>query len=348
VTGSLLLIPLPNELMLLSAVAIAGGLYLFMRGFRLLARKRLVLNTPASKIRSASLGLVEVNGRAAGPYSLPAPITGSPCYLYRTIVWRQDEESKSHEWKKVAEESLNVFFFLDDGTGQLLVNPAGADLDLHCDFRQAYDQTWTSRLPDRASTFLDRHGITPGGNHFRIEEWTIRPNDALYIIGTIAENPGIGSSSPHALESRKAAAGYSGSSSSPEVIRLSGRSPSSVAGDTTQQAKIAAALQKAGIASPVAWEAANVSDRDITVQEPPRISPVSINGGDEAPALDERPGFNLSSPIMLMKGENNPTFLISWHSQRDLVRSLAWKSAAMIWCGAGLTLLGIYVLLAQN
>jgi len=30
------------------------------------------------------------------------------------------------------------------------------------------------------------------------------PNGRLYIIGTIAENPGIGSSSPHALESRKA------------------------------------------------------------------------------------------------------------------------------------------------
>ena len=347
-TASLLLIPLPNELMLLSAVAIAGGLYFFIRGFRLLSRKRLVLNTPASKIRSASLGLVEVSGRATGPYSLPAPITGSPCYLYRTVVWRQDEESKTNEWKKVAEESLNVFFFLDDGTGQLLVNPAAAELDLHCDFRQAYDQTWTSRLPDRASTFLDRHGITLGGDHFRIEEWTIRPNDALYIIGTIAENPGIGSSSPHALESRKAAAGYSGSSSSPEVIRLSGRETALVPGATTQQAKIAAALHKAGITSPVAWDAANVSDRDITVEEPPHILQVSVNSRDEDPAPDEQSGFNLSSPIMLMKGENNPTFLISWRSQRDLVRSLAWKSAAMIWCGAGLMLLGIYVLIAQS
>jgi len=30
-----------------------------------------------------------------------------------------------------------------------------------------------------------------------------------------------------------------------------------------------------------------------------------------------------------------------------LVRSLAWKSAAMIWFGGALTLLGIYVLLQQ-
>jgi hypothetical protein len=343
---SLLLIPLPNELMLLSAVAIAGGLYFFIRGFRLLARKRLVLNTPASKIRSASLGLVEVSGRATGPYSLPAPVTGSPCYLYRTIVWRQDEESKSHEWKKVAEETLNVFFFLDDGTGQLLVNPAGAELDLHCDFRQAYDQTWISRVPDRASIFLDRHGITPSGDHFRIEEWTIRPNDALYIIGTIAENPRVGSPPPHAMGTRKPA-GDNGSSSSPEVVRLSRHGISSVPGDTTQQAKIAAALHKAGITSPIAWEAANVSDRAVTVEEPPQISQVSASGRDGAPGSDQPSGFDLGSPIMLMKGENNSTFLISWRSQRELVRTLAWKSAAMIWCGAGLTLLGIYVLLAQ-
>jgi len=327
--------------MLVSAVAIAGGLYSFVRGFRLLARKRLVLNTSASKIRSASLGLVEVSGRATGPYSLPAPITGSPCYLYRTIVWRQDEASKTREWKKVAEETLHVFFFLDDATGQLLVNPAGAELDLHCDFRQAYDQTWISRVPDRASSFLNRHGITPGGDHLRIEEWTIRPNDPLYIIGTIAENPGIGSPSPHPLDTRKAAAGYAGSSSSPEVIRLSGRETSSVPSDTTQQAKIAAALHKAGITSPMAWEAAGVSNRAVTVEEPPPISQVSAGSG-------EQPGFNLNSPIMLMKGDNNPTFLITWRSQRDLVRSLAWKSAAMIWFGAGLTLLGIYILLAQG
>jgi hypothetical protein len=48
-----------------------------------------------------------------------------------------------------------------------------------------------------------------------------------------------------------------------------------------------------------------------------------------------------------MKGANNPAFLISWRSQRQLVRSLAWKSALMVCCGGGLTLLGLYVLLQQ-
>ncbi len=65
-----------NHLTILSLVAIAGGLYFFFLGFLLLARKRLLLTTPTSKIRSAALGLVEVNGMAAGPYTVAAPITG--------------------------------------------------------------------------------------------------------------------------------------------------------------------------------------------------------------------------------------------------------------------------------
>jgi hypothetical protein len=46
-----------------------------------------------------------------------------------------------------------------------------------------------------------------------------------------------------------------------------------------------------------------------------------------------------------MKGENNPTFLISWRSQRDLARSLGWKCTLMIWGGPALALLGFYALL---
>jgi hypothetical protein len=49
--------------------------------------------------------------------------------------------------------------------------------------------------------------------------------------------------------------------------------------------------------------------------------------------------------VVLMKGKNNPTFLISWRSQRDLASSLGWKCTAMIWGGPALALLSLYVLL---
>ncbi len=78
-----------------------------------------------------------------------------------------------------------------------------------------------------------------------------------------------------------------------------------------------------------------------------------MNGNDRDKDRDQpvrpnqQPAFDLTPPVVLMKDENNPAFLISWRSQQDFVRSLAWKSAAMVWGGAALTLLGIYVLLAQ-
>ena len=45
-----------------------AGVYWFLKGFSLLRQKRLILNTPTSKIRSASMGLVEISGQATGPY----------------------------------------------------------------------------------------------------------------------------------------------------------------------------------------------------------------------------------------------------------------------------------------
>jgi len=57
-------------------------------------------------------------------------------------------------------------------------------------------------------------------------------------------------------------------------------------------------------------------------------------------------GFDPRPAVVLMKGKNNPTFLISWRSQRDLARSLAWKCTLMIWGGPALALLSLYILLA--
>ena len=109
---------------------LAGGSYLFFQGFRLLSKRRRLLSTPQSKIRSAALGLVEVNGLAVGSYTLHAPITGKPCYFYRTLVWEYQQEGRSGHWKKVAEENLHVPFFLDDNTGRLLIDPRGAEIGI--------------------------------------------------------------------------------------------------------------------------------------------------------------------------------------------------------------------------
>lgn len=345
-----------NHLTLVAATGIAGGLYLFVRGFRLLARKRLLLNTPTSKIRSASLGLVEVSGLAAGPYTVPAPITGAACFLYRTTAWQKSDESKTGDWKKVAEEELHLPFFLNDGTGQLLIEPKGADLDLYINFRQNYSDTiFSPHATQPVLSFLARHGVEPS-NKIRIEECSIQPGNPLFIVGTLAENPGVDMHPlAAAIDAQSRRAGVSPQSSpapEPEVVWLSesavassgSMSQQSMTQQSTQQSRIAAALSKAGINSPAAWKAAGVPYQ-VAIPGSPQVQEVSIHAAGLQPMAESL--FQLNPPVVLMKGENNPAFLISWRSQKDLVRGLAWKSATMIWGGGALALLGFYVLLQQ-
>src|SRR5438128_5603356 len=159
----------------------------------MLQRKRLILNTPSSKVRSAAMGLVEINGLAIGPYTMPAPITAVPCYYYRTMACRWERRGKSSEWVKVADESLHVPFYLDDNTGRVLVDPRGAEMDIHRDFHEEYSHSLFSthiEVPATVSGFLARHAISTD-NKIKIDEYCIKPKNALFILGTLAENPGL-------------------------------------------------------------------------------------------------------------------------------------------------------------
>lgn len=152
-----------NDVVYLGVIGAVVGVYLFYRGFRLLQRKRLILDTPTSKIRSAAMGLVELQGLATGPYTMTAPITGVPCYYFRTIAWQWQQRGKNSEWKKVADESLHVPFFLEDNTGCVLVDPQGAEMDIHRDYHDEFSTALFSSsldIPANVSTFLARHGVS--------------------------------------------------------------------------------------------------------------------------------------------------------------------------------------------
>ena len=354
------------------------GIGLFIYGFRLLQRRRLILDTPASKIRSASMGLAEISGLAVGPYVMVAPITARPCYYYRTLVWEWKQCGKNKQWVKVAGESMHVPFFIDDNTGRMLVDPRGADLDLHRDFEQEFcDSFFTTKepAPDGVRAFLARHGVATS-NKIKVQEFCIKPKNSLFVLGTVAENPGIEVTSEPILDGQPmdsfstqgfkfsinlfsntegtAATGSPAYQVSltrqlrdPEIIHLSPGSNQINTSDMTQQQKIAAALLKAGISSPAAWSAAGLSDSDpsaTAVQVLP--DPDSSNGNlSAASSSEQKDAFVRRPPVVLTKGINNKTFMISWRSQREIANSLAWKCTLMIWGGPALALLSLYTFL---
>ena len=352
----------PGGLLFCCAIGLGAGLYLFIHGFFLLQRRRLILDTPFSKIRSASIGMVELNGLAVGPYTMPAPVTGRPCYYYRTAVSEWKQCGKNKQWVKVAGECMHLPFFLDDNTGRVMVDPHGADLDIHRDFHEEYcNSFFTTKDPAPATVrnFLERHGVSTD-NKIRVEEYCIKPKNALFILGTLADNPGLEVTSEPVREEvdlssyslmnsacfvsvrvgigesnetafARVAAGqslptpYAGD---PQAVRLSTNTVADKAVDMTQQQKIVAALLKAGIANPAAWAAAGVG---------PSATPVSRDSSIE--------GFDPRPPIVLKKGSNNTAFLISWRSRQEVARSLGWKCALMIWGGPALALASLYVML---
>ena len=366
----------PLELQFWCALGFCAGIGLFIYGFRLLQRRRLILDTPFSKIRSAAMGMVEISGLAAGPYTMIAPITARPCYYYRTLVWEWKQRGKNREWVKVAGECMHVPFFVDDNTGRMLVDPRGADLDLHRDFQQEFcDSFFTTKeaAPDNVRSFLARHGIVTN-NKIKVEEFCIKPKNSLFILGTLADNPGLEVSPRPVREVEAVSSGGPGGfslsldslsislnagerefqgafpptgSSAPsgpnrEVIQLSPEAVSINTSEMTQQQKIAAALVKAGISNPAAWSAAGVTSpggTDSGVQVIADPDSGSGPGGSQANEFDAHP------PVVLMKGVNNKTFLISWRSQQEVARSLGWKCTLMIWGGPVLALLSVYVFL---
>jgi hypothetical protein len=375
----------PSGLLLWCVVGFCAGIGLFIYGFRLLQRRRLILDTPLSKIRSASMGMVEVSGLAVGPYTMVAPITARPCYYYRTLVWEWKQDGRDKTWVKIAAECMHLPFFVDDNTGHLLIDPRGADLDLHRDFEQEFSDSFFSSkdpVPDTVRSFLARHGIG-ANNKLKVEEFCIKPKNSLFILGTLAENPGIDvtpqptrdeepitSISSHGFSFSLNSISHSShrnddhfnigslaerlgvqSDVRHEVVHLSPDTGSTKTTDMTQQQKIAAALLKAGISNPAAWSAAGVPTASnalpvIVLTE--TASAKSNTSASNVSSSDQANGFVLHPPVVLRKGTNNKTFLISWRSQNQLARSLGWKCTLMIWGGPALAILSLYFFLGSK
>jgi hypothetical protein len=351
--------PDPGGFLFWCAIGFCVGIGLFIYGFRLLQRRRLILDTPLSKIRGASMGLVEVSGLAVGPYTMLAPITAKQCYYSRTTVREYRQEGRKKAWVQIVDECTYVPFFVDDNTGRLLIDPRGAELDLHCDFKEEFNTFFFSSSGDDAlgtvNAFLSRHGIVTS-NRIKVEEHCIKPKNSLFILGTLAENPGIevtpdaitegiadspasvpllsvqsiafaigGANNELGTRLRLARAAAANSTHT-QVLHPAPKIDPAIF-KTAQQQKMAAALLGAGISNPEAWAAAGIP------WPKPHLAPIP----PRKPIDPDR-----CPPVVLMKGENNKNFLISWRSQQEVAQSLGWKCTLMIWGGAALAVLSLY------
>lgn len=100
------------------------GLYLVYDGFGKWQTKRLIEDTPTEKVRSMAVGRTELAG-VAEPDSgtIEAPFTDEECLHtdWEVEEWRKDPDDDDYDWETVAKGARSVPFYLDDGTGRVLV-----------------------------------------------------------------------------------------------------------------------------------------------------------------------------------------------------------------------------------
>jgi hypothetical protein len=362
-----------------AAAGAVFGAFLFMRGFQMLRAKRLILNTPESKIRSASMGLVEISGTASGPKTIPAGISGDPCYCYRAMAWQLRQSGNNREWMKVADECVYVPFFVEDSTGRVLVDPAGAELDIHRNFKDEFgDSLFSNRdiMHTNMGGFLMRNGLV-NFDTTRLEEFCIKPNHPLFVLGTLGKNSERGQWLPVVQKmsgpSFKSQLNLFGPASKLglQVLGVSiGIAPQYSTIQASALPVSDAATVSAKPAAPPAsarWSAVSIDD-DVVGAVRDHAAPSSV-ATQVAPAVATQPsplaatalaavaalttaapaaasnGFDLNCSTKVAKGTDGEPFVISWQSQRDVVQSLAWRSAVCIWGGPILSLACAYILL---
>jgi hypothetical protein len=168
-----ILIWLLSQPLLWAGLGVTLGPYFFWRGFQLLQRKRLIMDTPHSTIRAAALGRVQISGKALGPYTLVAPLSHADCFYYRLVI----ESNPQGDLRRSMQE-MCAPLFLDDGTGTLMIFPRGSELLLP----PSSDRSEYGKL----ALALTRY--SEGTPEFA-QEYSIKPGDTVFVLGTLLENP---------------------------------------------------------------------------------------------------------------------------------------------------------------
>lgn len=130
-----------------------------------LRRWRIISDTPTSLVATAAQGYVELIGRGKALEGLPvvSPLTGLPCLWYHYDVEVKDGEGK---WKHDRSDTSDASFIVDDGTGECLVDPEGAEvLSIRKDVWTEGDERYT--------------------------QWLLLKEERIYVLGQFTTRSGL-------------------------------------------------------------------------------------------------------------------------------------------------------------
>ncbi len=166
--------------LLVLAVFTGVGFFLWKKSFQ---HARVMEDMPRSKVRSAAQGFVELSGiqHPLEGTPLSAPLTGSACTWWdykieKSEQTRSSQGQDSTSWSTVEKDTSVGFFHLKDETGEILVNPMGADVT------PSLRRVWygNARRPNGGGS--SGFGGSLRGR-YRYTERIMRPGEPIYALG---------------------------------------------------------------------------------------------------------------------------------------------------------------------
>ena len=172
--------------MVLVALTIAG----FLGSFYFFYRKRIMEDTPTSKVRSAAQGYVELHGVGKlmeGP-PIIAPLTGSTCTWYGYKVEERRSTGRNSKWVTIDSGDSSELFLLVDDTGQCIIDPDGAGVTTTSKDVWYGSSSRPQQRPPRSRNML----TSLAGGKYRYTERRMHPEEPLYAIGLFKTVGGVG------------------------------------------------------------------------------------------------------------------------------------------------------------
>lgn len=166
--------------LILVCVAIAS----FIKAYSSLLRKRIIQDTPTSRIRSAAQGYIELIGQGLlfPGDTVVAPLTKTICTWYSYSIEQKRGSGKNSRWDVIEQGESDTLFLLKDDTGQVTVDPEGAVVT------PAVSLVWYghSKYPPPGSAPDKSSWYSMGIGGYRYTEKRMHPGDDLYAIGLFA------------------------------------------------------------------------------------------------------------------------------------------------------------------
>lgn len=107
-----------------ATIVFLGGAYIVRVGFKRWQQRTLMQDTPTESAQSLSIGPSELSGTAVpADEPLSAPFSDDDCVLAQYEVEEYDTSGDSSSWDTVDSGVLFRPFYLEDGTGRVLVRP---------------------------------------------------------------------------------------------------------------------------------------------------------------------------------------------------------------------------------